>query len=73
MKTVSVSIICKNDDVEFIQRELLELQLGIYSLGTRVENSTQEEIKEVLLMVPKDVLEDYFKEDFDEIGSQWFC
>ena len=67
MKTVSVSIICKNDDAEFIQNELLDLQLGIYSLGTKIENSTQEEIKEVLLMIPNDILQDYFKEDLDEI------
>ena len=66
MKIVSVEIVCSKDDVKFIQNELLNLQLGIYSLGTRVRELTKEEEREVLLMVPKDVLEDYLKEDIDE-------
>lgn len=67
MKTVSVSIICKNDDANYIQNELLDLQLGLYSLGTKIEDTTEEEKKEVLLMTPKDIIEDYFGDDIDEI------
>ncbi len=66
MKTVSVSIVCKDDDAIFIQNELLELQLGIYSLGTEIHQTTDEEKKEVLLMTPQDVLDEYFKDDIDE-------
>jgi len=69
MKTVSVSIICKNDDANYIQKELLDLQLGLYSLGTKIEDTTEEEKKEVLLMTPKDIIEDYFGDDIDEISN----
>lgn len=69
MKTVSVSIICKNDDANYIQNELLDLQLGLYSLGTKIEDTTEEEKKEVLLMTPKDIIEDYFGDDIDEISN----
>ena len=61
-KKVNVTIICKDDDVEWIQSELLDLQLGVYSLGTRVSGLTQRDYNEVMLMVPEDVMNDYLKE-----------
>jgi len=62
---VEVGIVCKHDDVNYITNELLDLQLGVYSFGTRVLSLTQEEYDEVLKMVPEDVLKDYLKGDYD--------
>ena len=62
MKVITLEIICKESDENYIINELNNLQYGVYSLGTFVRNATKEEIKEVAIMVPKEVLEDYLQE-----------
>jgi hypothetical protein len=64
-KKVDVTIICKDDDVKRISDELLDLQLGVYSLGTRVSELTQRDYNEVMFMVPEDVMNDYLKEELE--------
>ena len=62
MKVITLEIICKESDENYIINELNDLQYGVYSLGTYVRNATEEEIKEVKMMVPKEVFEDYLQE-----------
>jgi len=58
MKVITLSIVCTDDDANFISNELNECQLGIYSLGIEIKDISPEIEKEVYLMVPSDILKE---------------
>lgn len=55
-KIIKVEIACRVKDVKYVERELLQLQEGIYNFGTTVRNPTKEEIKEITSQVPEEML-----------------
>ena len=62
---VEVGIVCKHDDVNYVTAELLDLQLGVYSFGTRILALSEAEYREVVNMVPEDVMTEYLKEELE--------
>lgn len=66
MKVVSVSIVCKDEDAQWLSNELNRLQYGVYSLGTDIQEASEDVIKEVKMMIPVDVLCGYLETDIND-------
>ncbi len=61
-KKVSMTIVCKEEDSEFLHKAFEQSnfgQLGIYGMGTSIEDCSEDEVKEVLSQVPEEIMKEY--------------
>ena len=62
MKAITLTIICKDGDEEYIEHEFINspvAQLGIYTWGTEIRDATTEEEAEVIKQTPPEILGEY--------------